>query len=64
MGQVGYNQGIFHKIERDILLFNTLITMHSFIAEKLEMIFSPTHEIMYIAGYLLTMDDEYNFSAP
>ena len=48
-----------------VLLFNTLITKHSFIVEKLETIsifsfFSPTLEITYIAGYLLTMDDEYS----
>ena len=48
-----------------VLLFNTLITKHSFLAE-LEMIFilpffSPTHKIMYFTGYmyLLTMDDVY-----
>ena len=48
-----------------VLLFNTLLTKHSFIAEKLATIFilpffSPTHEITYIAGYLLTTDDEYS----
>ena len=48
-----------------VLLFNTLITKHTFIAEKLEAIFvlpffSPTREITYIAGYLLTTDDEYS----
>ena len=47
-----------------VLLFNASITKHSFIAEKLEttsiLPFSPpTHEITYIAGYLVTMDDEY-----
>ena len=46
-----------------VLLFNALITKHSFIAEKLETIFilpffSPTDEITFIAGYLLTMHDE------
>ena len=48
-----------------LLLFNTLITKHSFIAEKLETIFilpffSPTHEMTYITGYLLTTDEEYS----
>ena len=42
-----------------------IATWHHFIAEKLETIFilpffSPTHEITYIAGYLLTTDDEYS----
>ena len=46
-----------------VLLFNTLITKHSFTEEKQETIsilsfFSPTHKITYIAGYLLTADDE------
>ena len=45
------------------------ITKHSFIAEKLETIFillffSPTHEITYIARYLLTTDAAGIFSAP
>ena len=45
-----------------VLLFNTLITKHCFIAEKLETIFiwpflSPSHEITQIAGYLLTTDN-------
>ena len=57
---------IFSRRGDIVLLFNTLITKHSFLAEKkLETIFilpffSPTHEISYIAGYLLTTDDEYS----
>ena len=49
-----------------VLLFNTLITKHSFIPEKLEMsfifsFFCPTHDInMHIAGYLLTTDNKYS----
>ena len=48
-----------------VLLFNTWITKRIFIAEELETIFilpffSPTHKIPYIAGYLLTTDDEYS----
>ena len=48
-----------------ISLFNTFITKHSFITEKLETIFilsffSPTREITYSAEYLLTSDDEYS----
>ena len=60
-------QGIFVRMSRIIivLLFNTLITKHNFIAEKLETIFifpffSSTHEITFIAGYLLTTVDEYS----
>ena len=39
--------------------------MHSFIAEELGTFFilsffSPKHEITYIAGYLLTTNDEYS----
>ena len=41
------------------------MTKNSFIVEELDTIiilpfFSPTHEITYIAGYLLTEDDEYS----
>ena len=48
-----------------VSLFKSLLKNHSFIAEKLEAIFilrflSPTHEITYIGGYLLTTDDEYS----
>ena len=58
-------RGYSGRLSRIIfLLFNTLITKHSFIAEKLERIFilpffSPIHEITDIAGYLLCMDDDY-----
>ena len=48
-----------------VLIFNTLITKHSFIAGKLETIFilpffSTTHKILYIAGHLLSTDDKYS----
>ena len=57
--------GVFRSIID--LFFNTLITKHSFIAEKLETIFilqffSPTHKITCITGYLLTTDDKLKYS--
>ena len=58
-------RGYYARLSRIIvLLFNALIPKHSFHAEKILTIsilplFSPTLEITYIAGYLLTKDDEY-----
>ena len=64
VGWVDWNQGKFGKIEQD----NCFNIQHVdtkaqflFTAKKLETIFilpffSPTHEIAYIAGYLLTTE--------
>ena len=58
----GYSTRLSRIID---FLFNTLMTTHSFIAEKLETIFvlpffSLGHKITYISGNLVTMDDKYS----
>ena len=59
-------RGYSARLNRIIgLLINTLATTYRFIAESWRRslfckIFSPTHEITDIAGYLLTTDDEYS----
>ena len=67
IGQVGLNWGCSSRLSRVIaLVFNLLITKDSFIAENLEMIFIlpfvSRHKrlCICIAGYILTIDDEYS----
>ena len=60
--RVGYNQGIFHKIEQDNCFIirhidkkkSTVLLQKSWRRSSFLLFFSPTHKITYIAGYMLT----------